>query len=353
MAIQEKRAYISPSTGKVNTTNANVGKAKQSGLPSVVTDINGVQTRVYGTPSTLTKLTGKYQGFGKPSSPASAKASGGRPNESFQGNLSGAAAGLTEGLSAATSRLAKAGLPKGAEQQARTETAAKIVPTGTEGQDWRVKLSLPKTYDSRVLAPLARSGNALVFPFTPSIIVQHTAHYNSLQPVHSNYPFLNYENSSVDQLVISGEFFVENSFDAEYWIAAMHYLRSVTKMFYGAGSGAYQGNPPPIVKLNGYGDYVFDNVPVVVQSFMVDMPQDVDYIRAELNSNGEYSYGKGIEGIKDAPDTSASGNAVSWVPTQSTFTVTVQPIYSRSKVEQFNLAKFINGGYINSGEGYL
>ena len=32
------------------------------------------------------------------------------------------------------------------------------------------------------------------------------------------------------------------------------------------------------VKLNGYGDYVFNNVPVVITTFTVDMPSEVDYI---------------------------------------------------------------------------
>ena len=64
-------------------------------------------------------------------------------------------------------------------------------------------------------------------------------------------------------------------------------------------------------KLNGYGEYVFKNVPCVVTSFNVDLPQDVDYMKT--NIQGE------VEGTPDtAPGT--------WVPAQSLMAVTLQPI---------------------------
>jgi len=160
MAIQEKRAYISPNTGKVVTTNADVARSRESGLPSVITDINGVQTRVYGAPSTLTKLTGKEQGFaGKPA--------GGDKKDR-----------VTEAAGAGkTARLAKSGLPGNAEPEAKTNTPAKVQTNKrNEGRDWRVKLSVPDIYTSLLFAPLIDSGG-FVFPFTPSIILQHTANY--------------------------------------------------------------------------------------------------------------------------------------------------------------------------------
>ena len=81
------------------------------------------------------------------------------------------------------------------------------------------------------------------------------------RPIHSNYPFFAYQNSQVDQFSITGDFTVENALEGQYWIAAVHYLRSVSKMAY--GNTPNQGSPPPVVRLNGYGDYVFKNVPVV------------------------------------------------------------------------------------------
>jgi len=99
--------------------------------------------------------------------------------------------------------------------------------------DWRVKLSLPSNFaGSPVLSPLTET-SGLVFPYTPTIYITHSAGYNQIQPIHSNYPFYAYQNSRVEQFSIVGDFYVENAKEAEYWIAAIHYLRSVTKMAYG------------------------------------------------------------------------------------------------------------------------
>jgi len=69
---------------------------------------------------------------------------------------------------------------------------------------------------------------------------------------------------------------VETQYDAAYWLGVVHFLRSVTKMFSGESSPA--GNPPPILSLNGYGEYVFKNVPVVVTNFQVSLDAGSDYI---------------------------------------------------------------------------
>ena len=156
--------------------------------------------------------------------------------------------------------------------------------------------------------------------------MEHTANYNALHPTHSNYPFPAYKNSQVSSLTIIGEFFVENAKEAEYWVAATHYLRSVTKMAYGKTSN--QGSPPPVVKLNGYGDFVFNNIPVTVTYFTVDLPSDVDYIQCDIGENG------------------------TWVPVRSAINVQVQPTYSRKSITKFSLDKFVNGGYIGN-KGFI
>lgn len=205
-------------------------------------------------------------------------------------------------------------------------------------KDWRVKLGLPGSIaDGTLLAPLIET-QGLVFPYTPTIIIQHTANYNALQPVHSNYPYYNYQNSQIDDMVITGDFFVENAVDARYWIAMIHYLRTVTKMAYGQTPSPLAGSPPPVVRLTGYGEYVFPNVPVVVKNFTVDLPADVDYVKTQVSGEvtqdtiGQYS-GK-----------------VGWVPTQSLVSVTVAPVYSRAKTSQFNLNSFVNGDYLGDGD---
>lgn len=189
--------------------------------------------------------------------------------------------------------------------------------------DWRVRLSVPSGpafKDSIILAPLAATNNSMVFPYTPNIYMTHSANYNTLQPTHSNYPFYVYQNSAVDQFTIQGEFTAENAKEGEYIIAVMHYLKSITKMSYGESSN--KGAPPPVVRLNGYGDYVFKNVPVIVQQYNMTLPPDVDYIQVDLGPNG------------------------SWAPTKADISVAVAPIYSRDDVNKFSLDAFVSGEYL-------
>lgn len=194
-------------------------------------------------------------------------------------------------------------------------------------EDWRVKLAYKSGSYSNILSPLDTTGG-MVFPYTPTVIVNHTANYDALHPVHSNYPFYAYSNSQVDQITITGDFVSQTESDARYWVAAMHFLRSSTKMAYGESTN--QGNPPPLLELSGYGQFVFNKIPIVLQTFMVDLPADVDYIETTFGSGGR-----------------------THVPVKAQISCTVVPQYSRSKVEQFSLDDYINGKYLETGGGFL
>ena len=193
---------------------------------------------------------------------------------------------------------------------------------GSMGGDWRVKLSIPGPFlGSAVLFPLLMSDCSLVFPYTPTINITGSAGYEEQGVTHQNYQFVYYNSGKAEQIQITAPFNVEDQEQGLYWIAAVHFFRSATKMFTGNDPNA--GNPPVICRLNGYGDYVFPNVPVIVKSFSMDMPQDVNYIQAGGNH----------------------------VPVKSTLNITLQPIYSRTAAKNFSLTTFVNGGYM--GQGYV
>jgi hypothetical protein len=230
----------------------------------------------------------------------------------------------------------KSKLPKGAEK-----SGAKKADATMGSVDWRVSLSVPpgSFETSPLLQPLKTMGNKLVFPYTPTISVSHSASYSAMDPVHSNYPFFSYENSKVDKINLQAEFYLENSVDANYWIAMVHFLRSATKMYFG-GNTEYAGSPPPVLKLNGYGDYVFKNVPVVITNFQMELPKDVDYIAAGIITPGDAT-----AGAKD-PITKVG---VGYAPVKSMISLTLQPSYSRESVRNFNMQDFVNGKYVNNG----
>jgi hypothetical protein len=231
---------------------------------------------------------------------------------------------------------------------ANTETnAPKAASFSSNQTDWRVRLSVPESFLSSPLMQDLKAANgtgALIFPFTPLIQVTHTATYNALDTVHSNYQFLSYEQSRIDTINITADFYCEDAIGARYWVAAVHYLRSVTKMHYGETINA--GSPPPVVKLSGYGDYVFNNVPVVVSSFNMDLPKDVDYIPTKLaGKTGDAT--SGADGAADK---------VSYAPVRSTFNIEVRPIYSREQVRKFSLDDFARGDYLfdkNKRTGFI
>jgi hypothetical protein len=105
------------------------------------------------------------------------------------------------------------------------------------------------------------------------------------------------------------------------------------------GQSPDTGSPPPVVRLNGYGEFVFPNVPVVIRNFTVDLPADVDYIKTQISE----------EITEEADGSTSVSGSVAWAPVQSQVAITVVPVFSRAKVSQFNLNTFINGGYLGSG----
>lgn len=212
-------------------------------------------------------------------------------------------------------------IPKNGETSAASISASASIGGSDINLDWRVRLSLPGTFESsQVLKPLIDNGKQLIFPYTPTITISNSANYEEQNITHQNYQFIFFNSSKAEQIQIVAPFNVEDGEQALYWLAAVHFLRSATKMYTGNDSPA--GNPPPILRLNGYGSYVFDNIPVVVRNFSLDLPQDVNYINAA---------GK------------------SWVPVKSSLQVTLQPIYSREAARQFSLLNFVNGDYVNKG----
>src|SRR6056300_25537 len=161
--------------------------------------------------------------------------------------------------------------------------------------DWRVRLQVPdasplqKFFDfdnNPLMAPLAES-RGIFWPLTPAVVIQHSANYNAMDQVHSNYPHYAYQNSQVDQMNIIGEFPVQNSDDAKHWVATVNFLRTATKMFFGNDDGdGLKGNPTPIMHLYGYGDHMFHKVPVVINSFNVELRPGIDYISTRQNNSG-------------------------------------------------------------------
>ena len=206
--------------------------------------------------------------------------------------------------------------------------------------DWRVRLQIPNgadaVYDSilannELMAPLVPS-RGIFWPLTPAVVIQHSANYNPLSQTHSNYPFQAYQNSQVDSMNIIGEFPVQNSDDAKHWVATVNFLRTITKMYFGKEQ-ALKGNPPPIMHMSGYGDHMFSKVPVIVNTFNVELRPGIDYISTKQSE----VYRSNVQDFDlDSADQT-------WAPTLSNISVLVTPIYSRESIKKFSLSEFARG----------
>ena len=260
-------------------------------------------------------------------------------------------------------------------------------------EDWRVRLSLGpgaqylyNDGNPGILAPLKASGgtDGVIFPYTPTITTTYSANYEQYDLIHSNYRGIFYKNSRVGDIQVRGTFTAQNTTEANYLLAVIHFFRSATKMFYGQDT-VLRGTPPPICLLNGFGGYQFSNHPVVISSFNYTLPNDVDYIRTTnpnnfgLNLNNRYNpagaslpAGGSLAGLNrllnaipgglkkgalpnvPAPNTvvgSVTNNTPSsYVPTKMEIDITLIPVQSRSQVsQQFSLEGFANGQLLKGG----
>lgn len=317
---------------KINDLSGGVGSSYNwaggySGAASTLGDAaKTAQSTISGGISTLQNTAG---GFSNVTSDLNRVASfankltGGNIAGTIQ-NLAAKASGFAGQINNLLSVARGKGIPKGAEIFASQGGATQI--SASSESDWRVKirLSSPNTYEqllgSNPFINLIKDRDGVVWPYLPNITLTTKANYSTIDSVHSNYPFYAYKNSAVEDITISGEFSAETANDAAYWVAATLFLRTVTKMFFGQGPNA--GNPPPICVLDGYGTSVFKNIPVIVKSFSVDFKDDVNYIYYQPTKT--------------------------WVPIMSTISVTVAPIYNRSRLREFDLRSYAAGQMIDA-----
>ena len=228
-------------------------------------------------------------------------------------------------------------VPQGAQGIPNTPADVKFTNIRNEqiNLDTRVKIRVPQNYIKPLTYGLTGeilNLEGIIFPYTPQISLEHRAEYSTLQPMHSNYTQYFYQRSSVSPIQITGKFTVQNEKDAGVYLATVHLLRALTKMRSGGadGDGALSGNPPPVCRLDAYGSFMLDNVPVVVNSFRQELPEGVDYytLGKDINSFGGSSY---------------SNYDLTSVPTYSTITVSLYPMYSRAETQKFN----VNGWLTN------
>ncbi len=268
-------------------------------------------------------------------------------------------------------------------------------------EDWRVRLSLAEGTSflyQGILAPLVDT-DGVIFPYTPNIQITYAANYDATEPTHSNYKIHQYKNSAVDTINITCDFTAQDTAEATYLLAVIHFFKTVTKMFYGMdGTPVKAGTPPPLCFLHGLGAFQFDNHPIVITNFNYILPTDVDYIKAKIGKSGDAeinrSDGEGTDDnaqdsrernllqragslLRDvasyrlgpsilpggmspnaifAPTPLGTGDEITYVPTKIQLQISAVPIVTRNAIStKFSLRKYASGellrGTKNNGGG--
>ena len=246
--------------------------------------------------------------------------------------------------------------------------------------DWRARLSLAPNANylykvpkgqAGILAPL-QATDGVIFPYTPGISVTYSAGYDPSELIHSNYKVYQYKGSSVDIVSITADFTAQDTTEANYLLAVIHFFRSVTKMFYGQDQNPNNGVPPPLCYLSGFGAYTFDAHPLVVTNFTYATPTEVDYIRAGSQTNQPgvnvaqqnpivNTFNPSVSRIATSglqpklPNFSTQNSMINseatYIPTKLQLQITCIPIVTRNDISnKFSLKEYATGALLRGSK---
>jgi hypothetical protein len=179
------------------------------------------------------------------------------------------------------------------------------------GDDAKKRLYGEKNKETNILAPLWDT-DGLMFPYTPTIQVSQDTTWQTADLEHSNFDILSFQKSSSAQISLTGKFTVQNEREGRYLLAVIHFLRTVSKAYFGAqhienfdppvrpegtdstteedtnavidraGRDGKAGLPPPVLLFSGYGTMMFNDLRVVVKSHSWTYEETADLIRIDL-----------------------------------------------------------------------
>ena len=106
----------------------------------------------------------------------------------------------------------------------------------------------------------------VLFPYTPAITFTQAVNYMDLQLVHSNTDYAAYTRTPSVTIGINAKFTVQNQTEGLYALACLHFFRTVSKSYFGKLDGDKAGLPPPVLLLDGYGTYIFNQLRVILKN---------------------------------------------------------------------------------------
>jgi len=226
---------------------------------------------------------------------------------------------------------------------------------------------------SGLLQPL-RATNGMVWPYQPQITFDQTVEYQAIDLVHVNQEILAYNRTPAMKFTVNGAFSVQNQQEGIYALAAIHFMRTVTKMYFGSGNNL--GTPPPVLLFDAYGQYMFNQLPVVVTQFSFDLPNDIDYVPIDLANIQTYSNAQsqtnipGYSKVQTTPQLSSYDDVTNsalmtsrlfrqdlqgedgyiWLPAVFNLSVSLTVQNTPARLKAFNLDAFRTGELMKQGK---
>lgn len=170
-------------------------------------------------------------------------------------------------------------------------------------------------------ASILRKHRGILFPNQPDISYSQTVAYSPYSLVHTNYNFNAYSNTPSPMIQVTATFTQVTDEEHLYLQGVIHFLRSVSKMFYGQNDSK-AGTPPPVLRFSALG--LFTEVRVQLNSFSMVLSSDTDL--------------KEFNGVA--------------LPTVQVIALDLAPVVTpdRQKI-QFNMPEFVSGKLY--GQGFI
>jgi hypothetical protein len=200
--------------------------------------------------------------------------------------------------------------------------------------------------DSPLLAILKET-SGMVWPYQPLITYAQDVDYQSVEMVHTNQELYAYKRTPAVKLTIEGDWTVQNQKEGKYALACLHFLRTVTKMYFGQGENL--GTPPPVLLFDAYGQYMFNRLPVIVTNFAPTLPKEVDYVPIDVSDLKKWDIK--TQSPARGPLGSNSKDGYVWLPAAFSITVGLTVQNTPSRLRQFNLNSFRDGTLLKRPNG--
>ena len=235
----------------------------------------------------------------------------------------------------------------------------------TASQDMRIRLAPLYPGDviqaGGILAPLTAT-NGMVFPYTPTVSFSQAVNYMDLQLVHSNTDYGTYTRTPSVSISVSGKFTVQNQAEGAYALACLHFLRAVSKMYFGE-KDQQAGLPPPVLVFSGYGNYMFgtggtQGLRVVLKNHNWSFDDSVDSINISVPATPSAQPSVGGQPIAQATGlaTAPNGGAgTARLPSLFTVSCELMVIQTPQRMRNtFNFKDFASGALMQgSNTGWI